>query len=227
MIESPQAVEARDREDGRRPPERSTGGDAAIVTLVGIAAVVFPLIYFVADLVEVAQGNFSTARLVLAFIGESPIPLFVVGLYAVQRPRIGRLGYGAFAYAYSFVFFTSTVVFALAAGSKNWKAVTDTFDGWCTVFGAIMVVGGIAFGAAVIKAATLPRWTGICLMVGVVLVAVTAGASNAVRTTAAALPDAAFIGMGVALLRARWPVGSDHRGSVGFVRSHHRRALPG
>ena len=127
MIESPtRTVEAQTRAevDARNgPPQKSAVGNADLVMLVGLAAVVFPIVYFVADLVEVAQGNFSTARLVLAFIGESAIPLFVVGLYAVQRPRIGRLGYGAFAYAYSFVFFTSTVVYALAAevvAQRSW-----------------------------------------------------------------------------------------------------------
>jgi hypothetical protein len=207
MIETPlRAVESGHpggRGDHDRLTEKSTATNSDLVVLVGLSAVIFPVVYFVADLIEVAQGNFSTGRLVLAYIGESAIPLFVVGLYAVQRPRIGRLGYGAFAYAYSFVFFTSTVVYALAAGSKNWTAVTDAFGGWLTVHGVVMVVGGIAFGLAVIKTATLPRWTGICLIIGVLLVAAAAGMSNAVRTGAAALPDAAFIGMGVAVLRAQ------------------------
>ena len=170
--------------------------------LVGLAALVFPIIYFVADLIETAQGNFSTARLVLAYIGESAIPLFVVGLYATQRPRIGRLGlFGAVSYAYSFVFFTSTVVYALAADLSNWKAVTHFFGVWFILDGAIMVIGGAAFGLASIKAEVLPRWTGMILIIGVVLVAATAGMSNGVRTAAAALPDVAFVGMGLALLR--------------------------
>jgi hypothetical protein len=170
--------------------------------LVGLASIVFPIIYFVADLIETAQGNFSTGRLVLAYIGESAIPFFVLGLYATQRPRIGRLGlFGALAYGYSFVFFTSTVVYALAADLSNWKAVTHVFGGWFILHGAIMVIGGVAFGLASIKAEVLPRWTGILLIIGVVLVAATAGMSNGVRTAAAALPDAAFVGMGLALLR--------------------------
>jgi hypothetical protein len=67
-----------------------------------------------------------------------------------------------------------------------------------------MVIGGIAFGLAVIKTAVLPRWTAVCLMAGVVLVAAAAGMSTAVRAGAAALPQAAFIGMGVMVLRERW-----------------------
>ena len=99
---------------GTGPESVAKGSDFDV--LVGLASIVFPIIYFVADLIETAQGNFSTGRLVLAYIGESAIPFFVLGLYATQRPRIGRLGlFGALAYGYSFVFFTSTVVYALAA----------------------------------------------------------------------------------------------------------------
>jgi hypothetical protein len=196
----------RDETDGSDQPARQPAiGDSDLATLAGVAAVVFPLVYFASELVEVAQGDFSTARLALAYIGEAGIVLAVIGLYAVQRPRIGRLGlYGALAYAYAFAFFASTVVYALAAGSKNWTAVTNVFGGWLTLHGAIMVIGGVAFGLAIIRTAVLPRWTAVCLMAGVVLVAAAAGMSTAVRAGAAALPQAAFIGMGVMVLRERW-----------------------
>ena len=77
------------------------------------------------------------------------------------------------------------------------------FGGWLTLHGAIMVIGGLAFGLAVIKTAVLPRWTAVCLMAGVVLVAAAAGLSDTVRAAAAALLQAAFIGMGVMVLRER------------------------
>jgi len=197
------------RHDEIGGPDRSARqpaiGDSDLATLAGVSAVVFPLVYFASELVEVAQGNFTTGRLALAYIGEAGIVFAVLGLYAVQRPRIGRLGlFGALAYAYSFAFFACTVVYALAAGSKTWTAVTTTFGGWLTLHGAIMVVGGLAFGLAVIKAAVLPRWAAACLMAGVVMVAATTGMSTAVRAGAAALPSAAFIGMGVVVLRDRW-----------------------
>jgi hypothetical protein len=96
----------------------------------------------------------------------------VVLTRARRRDRAHQTGGGwpsgirALAYACSFAFFASTVVYALAAGSKNWAAVTHVFGGWLTVHCAIMVAGGIAFGAAVIKTAALPRWTAVCLMAG-------------------------------------------------------------
>jgi hypothetical protein len=170
--------------------------------LVGAAAVAFTAVYFVSDLIEVAQGGFSTFRLALTYAGEAAIPLFVIGLYAVQRPRIGRLGFlGAIGYAYSYVFFTSTVVYALIAGTPNYKALTKVFGAWMTVHGLILLLGGLAFGLAVARAGILPRWTGVCLMAGVVLVVAASGLSDVARTVAAAVPATAFIGMGIAVLR--------------------------
>jgi hypothetical protein len=66
-----------------------------------------------------------------------------------------------------------------------------------------MLAGGLAFGLAVARAGVLPRWTGICLMAGVVLVVAASGLPDLTRTLAAAVPDTAFIGMGLALLNGR------------------------
>jgi hypothetical protein len=181
--------------------------------LVGLAAVAFTAVYFISDLIEVGQGGFSTFRLVLTYVGEAAIPLFVIGLYAVQRPRIGRLGFlGAIAYAYSYVFFTSTVVYALISGTPNYTALAKLFGPWMTVHGLILLLGGLAFGWAVVRAGVLPRWTGVCLMAGVVLVVAASGLPDIARTVAAAVPAIAFIGMGAALFRdtARRPPGLTH-----------------
>jgi hypothetical protein len=107
------------------------------------------------------------------------------------------------AYAYSYVFFTSTVVYALIAGTPNYQDLTRVFGAWMTVHELIMLAGGLAFGLAIARAGVLPRWTGIALMAGVILVVAAAGLPNLARTVAAAVPDAAFIGMGLALLRER------------------------
>ncbi|MDT4962341.1 MAG: hypothetical protein QOF87_1988 [Pseudonocardiales bacterium] len=172
-----------------------------LALLTGLAAAGFSAIYLLSDLVEVAQGNFTTVRLSMTYVGEAAIPLFVIGLYAAQRPRIGRLGLlGALAYAYAYVFFTSTVVYALFAGTPNYQELTKVFGAWMIIRGLVMLVGGLAFGLAVVRAGVLPRWTGMCLMAGVVLVAAASDLPNIARTVAAALPAVAFIGMGCALL---------------------------
>ncbi len=169
--------------------------------LVGTATLGFTALYVISDVLEVTQG-FTTMRLLLTYAGEAAIPLFVIGLYALHRPRIGRLGAaGALAYAYSFVFFTGTVLYALVVGSPDYRAVAAAFGIWMTVHGVIMVLGGIAFGAAVIRARVLPRWTGICLIAGVTLVVAPSGLPTFARAIAESVQGAAFIGMGLALLR--------------------------
>jgi len=188
-----------------RPRRRVVAVDLTCV--VGFAAVAFSALYLASDLLEVVQGDFSTLRLSLTYAAESAIPIFVLGLYAVQRPRIGWLGLlGAVAYAYSYVFFTGTVVYAIIERTPNYGALTGIFGAWMTVHGLIMLAGGLAFGVAVLRAGVLPRWTGVCLMLGVVLVVAASGLPNIARAAAEAVPATAFAGMGLALLRQRGAV---------------------
>lgn len=109
--------------------------------------------------------------------------------------------FGAAAYAYSYVFFTSTVVYALVAHTPDYHGVTKAFGAWMVVHGLIVLIGRMAFGVAVVRAHVFPRWTGVCLVGGVALVVAASGPSTVARTIAEGVPAAAFIGMGSALLR--------------------------
>jgi hypothetical protein len=181
-----------------------TGGTPNAAMLVGVATVVFSALYFVSDLVEFAQGGFSTPQLCLTYVAEVAIPLFVLGLYAMQRPRIGRLGlFGAVGYAYCFIFFSGTVVVALANRTPDWDALVAQFGPWMTVHGALMLVAGSAFGLAVIRAGVLPRWTGVMLVVGVILVGTSSVLPGIAQTASAGVRDLAFAGMGASMLGAR------------------------
>ena len=76
--------------------------DIPTATLVGSAALVFSVLYLVSDVIEALQGGFSGGQLGLALIAEAAIPVVVIGLYVMQRSRIGRLGrLSAAAYAYA------------------------------------------------------------------------------------------------------------------------------
>jgi len=178
-----------------------TGATPDASMLVGVAAVGFSALYFVSDLVEFAQGGFSTPQLALTYVAEVAIPLFVIGLYAVQRPRIGRLGlFGAVGYSYTFIFYSGTVVVALANRTPDWDALVVQFGPWVTVHGALMLIAGSAFGLAVIRAGVLPRWTGVVLVVGVILVGVSSVLPAVAQTVSAGVRDLAFVGMGASLL---------------------------
>jgi hypothetical protein len=173
-----------------------------LALLIGCSAVAFSALYFISDLIELLQGGFSTAQLTLTYAAEAAIPLFVLGLYALQRPRIGRLGLvAALTYAYTFVFFTSTVVYALIAHTSDWNALTNSFGAWVTLHSALMVIAGIALGAAIVRARVLPRWTGVALIIGMILMSVATVLPDVAETLAAGVRDLAFAGMGVALLR--------------------------
>ncbi len=122
---------------------------------------VFSALYFLSDAIEATQGGFSDAQLQMTLVAEAAIPLLVLGLYAVQRPMIGRLGLlSAPAYAYAFVFFSGTVVYALVNGTSDCSALSDDLGALTTIHGAIMVFAGIGFGIAVARAGFLHSWTG-------------------------------------------------------------------
>ncbi len=179
------------------------GREPSLARLVGASALLFSVLYFLSDAIEAIQGGFSDPQLLLTLVAEAAVPVFVMGLYFVQRPRIGRLGFvSAIAYAYSFVFFTATVIYAMADATSDYSALTDDLGALMTVHGAIMVIAGIGFGIAVIRANVMPRWTGVMLVAGVVVVAATQEAPGGIQLAAAGVRDIAFAGMGIALLRA-------------------------
>ena len=168
---------------------------------IGATALVFSVAYFVSDAIEAAQGGFSTGQLWLTLIAEVAIPFFVIGLYLVQRPRIGRLGaWGAGGYAAAYVFFVWTVIYPLVHPVADFDALSEIFGIWMFLGGALMVLAGLAFGWATIRAGVLPRWSAASLMAGVVLVAATQGAPEGVQLLAAGIRDLGFAAMGAALL---------------------------
>jgi hypothetical protein len=205
LVEAPGKLRPSHRDDA--PAREGTPSIVAgasqrgLVMLIGSAALAFSALYFVSDLLELLQGGFSTVQLSLTYAAEAAIPLFVLGLYALQRPRIGRLGFvAALAYAYTFVFFTGTVTFALIENTSDWNALTSKFGAWMTIHSALMVIAGIAFGVAVVRARVLPRWTGATLILGMILMTVTTALPGVAQTAAAGVRDLALAGMGVALL---------------------------
>jgi len=183
--------------------------DHELATVTGASALTFSVLYFASDVVETAQGGFSDWQLVLTLIAEAAIPFFVWGLYLGQRPRIGRLGrWSAAVYALVYAAFTGTVIYALVNSSPDYDTLSDDLGLWLTVPGILMVLSGIGFGAAVVRAGVLPAWTGWLLALGVILVAATQGAGDGVELIAAGVRAAAFAGMGAALLassRVRTP----------------------
>jgi hypothetical protein len=194
------------------------GDKARLAELVGIVAVLFSALYFISDVIELSQGGFSTPQLAFTYASEAAVPLLVLGLYAVQRPQIGRLGFvAAVTYAYTFVFFTATVVYALLNHTRDWEMLQEPFGAWMSIHSALMVIAGVSFGVAVARAQVLPRWTGITLVAGMVLMTATTGLPEITRTMSAGVRDLAFAGMGASLL------GGAHSGDADVSKESRRR----
>jgi hypothetical protein len=183
-------------------PGRGVQEHAARTEIVGLAAVVFSALYFASDVWEGLQGGFSTPQLVLTYVAEAAIPLFVLGLYAVQRPHIHALGLlGAAGYAYAYVFFTGTVLLALVNQPRDWDALVGDLGPWVMLHGLLMVAAGSAFGVAVVRAGVVPRWTGVTLIAGVVLVALSSELPTLAQIASSGVRDLGFAAMGLYLLR--------------------------
>lgn len=172
--------------------------------ILGLVAVNAFALYLLSDVLEVLGGGFSAAQLLLTFSAEANIPFVVVGLCMAQRPSLGRLGEaGALAFAFSYVLFAFTALYALVDGAPDYQVLSEQFTLLFVASGAIMLLGGLAFAVASLRAGVFPRWTAQALMAGIVLVVATQAAPDVVRLLPAALRDAGFIGMGVLLLRGR------------------------
>jgi hypothetical protein len=192
-----------------RDPRLVRGPSKQLTSTVGLAALLFSILYFLSDVIEFAQGGFSTMQLTLTLVAEAAIPFFIVGLYVLQRPRMSRLGLVAtIGYAYTFVFFSGTVVFALAQRTTNWDVLVQRLGPAIAIHGILMVVAGLTLGFTMVQAAVLPRWTAWTLMVGVVLVAASSGLPDLAKTASAGIRDLAFAAMGASLLHGCWRVTS-------------------
>jgi hypothetical protein len=182
--------------------------------VVGWSAVIFSALYLLSDVIEAAQAGFSAGQLWLTLVAEAAIPPLMLAIYALQRPRTGRLGLaGAGGYAAVYVFFAWTVAYALANGTPDFDALTRDLDPWMTVGGVVMVIAGSVFGIAWLRAGVVPRWPAVVFMSGVVLVALASGLSEPVQLVAAGLRDVGVAAMGGALLlplaRRRAPRAAD------------------
>jgi hypothetical protein len=173
-------------------------------TITGAAAIVFPILYVVSDALELVAGGLYPAQLVVTYVAEAAVPLFMLGLDAQQQPRGGLLSLlGAAAYGFAFVGFSATVLYPLVTGTMDADHVFAAFGAIYTLHALLALVGGTAFGVAVVRAGVFPRWTGLALIAGLLLTAVlsVSGLPEPVQTIGTALRSAAFVGMGATCLR--------------------------
>lgn len=119
---------------------------------------------------EWSKGGFSQNQLLLNYAGFLPMPFLMIGLYAVQRPKIGWLGLtGAIIYGIAFIYFIHTTLLALEESFPNYEMLWHRLGTVYTFHGGLMIVGGLMFGFASLKAGILWQKGVILFIFGLLL----------------------------------------------------------
>ena len=139
----------------------------------------------------------------LNYVAFLPMPWLLLGIYAVCEEELGVPALvGALLYGIAFTYFAHTTLFALAAHTPTYEALWQQLGPTYTVHGAFMVVGGLLFTWASLRAGGLPRpavWLfGTGLLVNLVLALVPA--PDILQTVGTTVRNAGLVGMGYAIL---------------------------
>jgi len=189
---------------GRFQDNSMSISDRQLQKLIGIAAVAAPGVHTLTDIAEWISGGFSELNLWANYFAFIVLPFTMIGLYAVQRPKISPLGLiGSLAYGASFIYFAHTTLFALAEQVPDYETLLEQLGILYTLHGLLMIVGGVAFGVATYRASVFPVWMSVVFLTGVVLnlVLTLAGAPDLLQTLGSALRNLGLIGMGGYLTR--------------------------
>jgi hypothetical protein len=104
------------------------------------------------------------------FVGLTVLVFGLIGLYAVQAERAGKLGLAGFSLAITGRVLTAPIAFAWLAtfgGLKEAHALVMYAWGVIPILHVAILasdIGAALFGIATVRAAILPRWAGIALI---------------------------------------------------------------
>lgn len=173
--------------------------DRFALKLTMVGALVAPTLHSITDLMEWLNGGFSPLQLWLNYVAFLPLPALLLGLYAVQRPRIPSYGLlGAIGYGVSFIYFTHTTLLALETSVPDYERLWQAIGATYTAHGVLMIASGVMFGTATIRAAVFPRWTAALFLGGITvnLVLGLLPGPDILQTFGTLLRNAGLVGMG-------------------------------
>ena len=180
-------------------PHRRT----ALEWLVGLCALLAPPLHSLTDAIEWHQGGFSPAQLWLNYVAFLPMPWLLLGVAAIRAPRASAVAIaGAALYGLAFVYFAHTTLYALAERVGDYASLWERLGAAYTVHGALMVAGGLMFGASALRGAWLPRVAVVPFLVGIVMnlaLALLPG-PDILQVVGSAVRNAGLVAMGYAIL---------------------------
>lgn len=203
---APRPRRAEGRMAGGTTRAGKNGMEPSLQRWIGAVAVGASALHLLSDGLEWIGRGFSPAQLWMSYLAFLFIPVLLVGLYAIQRPKVppGAL-LGAVVYGAAFVYFAHTALYALAEHTADYATLVKRLGPAYTVHGALMVVGGLMFGIGSLRAGVLPRPAVIAFLAGVSLSLVFSvlPVADVGPTIGSVLRNLGLIGMGVGLLRER------------------------
>lgn len=174
-----------------------------LVVAVGLTAVGAPLLHSASDLMELISGGFTDAQLWLNMAAFVPMPVLLLGIWVVATPRAGIIGLvGALMYGSAFAYFFYTTVYALTHRVSTYEVLWAELGITYTLFGVVMIVGGLLFAYAGLRARWQPRWAITLFAIGV-LINLAVGVMpvpDVVQTLGSAVRNAGLMAIGIGLL---------------------------
>lgn len=126
------------------------------------------MLHLASDLMEWGAGGFSRAQLLVNYAGFLPMPFMMIGLYAVQRPKINSIGLvGAVLYGVAFIYFAHTTLYALQESIADYETLWTKLGWVYTLHGGFMVAGGLLFGLSSLKAEVLWKPGTVLFLLGI------------------------------------------------------------
>jgi len=177
-----------------------------LVRLIGAVAVLAPAIHVASDVLEWLAHGFTPLQLWLSYFAFLSMPALFIGLYAAQRPQIEPFGLvGALLYGAAFIYFAHTALYALAERMATYAALWARLGSLYTLHGGLMILGGLLFGGASLRARRLPRWTALAFLfgIGLNLILGLLPTPDILQTAGSTLRNVGIVGMGHALLARR------------------------
>jgi hypothetical protein len=199
---------------------RDVGRLAHLLGWCGIALMAAGGLMVVATLLHPSRETATTivaseSRLVAAHVVYTLAWLLVLlglpGLYAAQREGMGRLGLAGFLTAFAGTYLiavTGNFGFLAPVLAKQSPAVLDSINQYMPVViinglaAILFMIGYILFGIAMIRTATLPRWSGVLVAVGAPAHLLGFGMAQLVSTAAWPIAILGSVSLGVGLA---WP----------------------
>lgn len=182
----------------------------ALNVVVGSAALAAPALHSLTDAMEWLHGGFSALQLWLNYLAFLPMPWLLLGLYAAHERRPNAAGLvGAILYGAAFTYFAHTTLYALVERIPTYEALWVRLGTVYTANGALMVLGGLMFAWAALRAGWLPR-AGLLLFAGGLagnLLLAFIPVPDLLQTVGSAVRNLGLMTMGYAVLfrRAGWP----------------------